>query len=321
MARIAIVDVSHLAYEYNFGALGSLLVEAGHEVMAVYASCEPPRDPAVKHGRCHWESTAFLPLVKFSPDFVVVFNGSHPHRYAATIVFESMWRVVYAENGWLPQGDNMYLDTRGVNSRSSLMLDFKGHPAHTPDYLADRDKTIMALQKEFRPDKPDVPLPENYILVPLQLEQDTSIIHDSPYFKSMRTFVHYVMWHFGDHPVVVKPHPKDPTDWRFSGIHVVDKSVKMNDLVPGAKLVIGINSTTLIEALVHHKPVVALGRNVATGKGVYVGEPDEMIYPVPRVSLDRQPDKESIDDTLHLLAHTQFPRKKPPVRVLKYFEV
>lgn len=318
VGRIAIVDVSHLAYEYNFGAIGSLLVEAGHEVLAVYDGAEPPRNQRVKHSRCNWYGTGVTEMERFKPDYVLVFNGSHPHRYAATRLFEKRWKVVYAENGWLPQGDNIYLDSLGVNSRSSIA---QAHfdPPDTPEGRKDDESTARFLRKMFAPKKLKIALPKDYILVPLQLENDTSIVQDSPYFKSMRSFVNYVAWHFNDHPILVKPHPKDSTNWNIGGVTIIDKTIPMNDLVPDAKLVIGINSTSLIEALVHHKPVVALGRNVASGKGAYVGEADEMFHGVARAVLGREPDKVRINAVLRFLFNKQFPRKNPPPRILDFF--
>jgi len=45
-----------------------------------------------------------------------------------------------------------------------------------------------------------------------------------------------------------------------------------------------------------------------------------MFFGNPRAAIGRQPDKERIDDVLHLLASRQFPRSKPPNAILKFFE-
>lgn len=318
MAKIAIVDITFLAYEYNFGAVASLLADHGHEVMAFYDSQDAPRDKRIRFAPCCWTGTGITPLVRFDPDKVLVFNGSHPQRYAATRLFETKWPVIYAENGWLPQADNIYLDPEGVNSRSSI---FKNPylPRRSPEFISEVKSTVAELKKLFVPNPLADEMPKDYILVPLQLEQDTSIVQDSPYFKSMRSFVQYILWHFCDHPIVIKPHPKDHTEWKFDNVLVADKKISMNDLVPGAKLVVGINSTSLIEALVHYKPVAALGRNVASNKGVYVAECHDMFLGNPRACLEKTPDPARIDEVLHYLCNIQFPRKKPPTSVLKLF--
>jgi len=319
VAKIAFLDTTKLAFDFNFHGMATLLAGAGHDLMLLHGVPDggKPPIPGVQYVCCSWMGMALTEFERFNPDYVVVFNGYHPHRYAATRYIEQRWRTYYVENGWLPQEGSLYLDTEGLG-KSIQKTQY--HPQRTSEYLALRDSAIANLQSNYAtsPSKANG-LPKDYILVPLQLEQDTSIIFNSPYFKTMLTFVHYVNRHFCDRPIVIKTHPKSLVDFDFPGVRIIREKTSMNALVQGASLVVGINSTSLIEALVHYKPVAALGYNVASGRGAFIGEPKEMMFGNPRDVLDRAVDRGCIDDALYFLTQQQFSRERPCGSILKHF--
>lgn len=309
--RVALVDTDKAGYEYSLAPIARLLLDAGHEVMAVYSGAIGPSDNRVRFGSCSWALFDLAPVVAFDPDRVVIFNGYHRPIHAAARYIEKRWKTVYMEHGWLPQRDHNYIDAKGTGARSSLLTSWR--------HLIGREErissTILKLKQAYRPGKVSLSLPRNYILVPLQLERDTSIVYDSPYFKSMPSLVGFVQRHFPDYPIVVKLHPMDDMQFDLHNVSVVAGNVPMNDLVPGAEVVIGVNSTSLIEALVHGKRVGALGLNVASNKGVFY-EGDRM-WLNPRGILQWKPDQDARWEVLDALLHAQYPRANPPRWVLE----
>jgi capsule polysaccharide modification protein KpsS len=163
--------------------------------------------------------------------------------------------------------------------------------------------------------KPDY-LPNDFILVPLQLEADTSILHDSAYIKTMYSLVGFVSKHFFDFPVVVCKHPKDSSEYNFKNV-IYTTNISTLSLIPHARAVIGINSTLLIESLIYSKPVLALGKNVASGKGVFYE--GEGAFLNPRKLLEIQPSQEAIDQVLTLLLSKQFKAATPTANILSEF--
>jgi len=308
--RIALIDTDKPGYEYSLAPVATLLLEDGHEIMAVYSGAVGPSDPRVHFGSCSWALFDHDPIIRFNPDRIIVFNGSHKAIFAATQWLKAHYRTVYMEHGWLPQQEYNYIDAQGTGARS-LLFDTWAHRVGTSERI---QETMARLQKVYRPEPHGLSLPENYILVPLQLERDTSILYDSPCFKSMASLVGFVRRHFYDQHIVVKTHPMDETSYAFEGVTIVRERVPINSLIATARAVVGINSTALIEALVHLKPVGALGLNVASRKGVFYEERDMFFR--PRGLLDFKPEQSSVERTLDLLFHAQYPRAKPTLDYL-----
>lgn len=309
--RVALIDTDKAGYEYSLAPIARLLLDAGHEVMAVYSGAIPPSDYRVRFGSCSWALFDFAPLVAFDPGRVVIFNGYHRPIHAAARAIERQWKTVYMEHGWLPQRDHNYIDTKGTGARSSLISSWR----HLIGSKARITTTAAKLEAAYRPGKVGFSLPRDYILVPMQLERDTSIVYDSPWFKSMPSLVGFVKRHFPDYPIVVKLHPMDDTLFDFTNVTIINSRVPFNDLVPAAGLVIGINSTSLIEALVHGKRVGTLGINVASDKGVFYE--GEKMWMNPRGILNYKPDLKAAGEVLDVLFHAQYPREKPPRSVLE----
>lgn len=100
--------------------------------------------------------------------------------------------------------------------------------------------------------------------VPLQVENDSNVLHNSP-FPSMREFVDDVIGRLPpDWNVVVKPHPADPapsklTSPRRPGVRVVDRQHPAGPLLRACDRVFTLSSTTGYEALAAGKPVEVLG--------------------------------------------------------------
>jgi hypothetical protein len=309
--RVALIDTDKAGYEYSLAPIARLLLDAGHEVMAVYSGAIPPSDPRVRFGSCSWALFDYSPLTAFDPGRVVLFNGYHKAIHAAARAIERRWKTVYMEHGWLPQRDHNYIDSKGTGARSSLLRSWH-HLIGNENRVGE---TLKKLKHEYKPTKLKISLPRDYILVPMQLERDTSIVYDSPWFKSMPSLVGFVKRHFPDFPIVVKLHPMDDVVYDFNNVTIVGGRVPIKDLFPGAQFVIGVNSTSLIEALIFEKKVGSLGVNVASGKGVFYE--GERMWTNPRGLLNYKPDQRAIGETLDALYHAQYPRLHPPRTVLQ----
>lgn len=120
-----------------------------------------------------------------------------------------------------------------------------------------------------------VDLNKKYVFVPFQVESDTQIVEHSPYIKSMRNLVaitaeavtDYNLRYNEDLHVIYKPHPVD-VDVNLSYIEnflpvyphaEIAYKESTQDLIAHAELVMTINSTVGIEALLQRKRVITLG--------------------------------------------------------------
>lgn len=118
-----------------------------------------------------------------------------------------------------------------------------------------------------------------FVLFPLQLDGDVQIRRHSP-FDRLAPAIEHVLASFAGHAppelmLVVKVHPLDNglTSWRrliarsARRLGVADRVVTVDGghlptLLDRARAVVTVNSTVGFSALVHHRPVIALGRAI-----------------------------------------------------------
>jgi hypothetical protein len=309
--NIAFLTEGKEGFSGLFGGIAKVLCDRGDAVMACYMGQERPHDLRVKHNPCSWTYLDFGQLEKFSPDRVVVFNGRDIGNLAATTYLQHRFhgRVVHAELGWLPQAGNIYLDWKGCGGWSNLRLERNLPEAN--------QNALKKLRDEYKPKPLPDGFPRDFILVPLQLDLDTSITYDSPYVRSMFSLGGFVVRHFADQHVVIRRHPRGDLGLVFPGAIYVEDSISTKDLAFHAKALVGINSTSLIEALVHYKPVLTLGHNVASGKGVFYE--GSSAFSNPRKILKWSPDADRVDRVLSLLLSKQFLSSNPPPNIFDTF--
>lgn len=200
-------------------------------------------------------------LASIHPDRIIIWNGlaSHHFDFIETInKFKWQHRLCHMEVAWLPQKDYVYCDRKGINGNSSIATQ-KLSPL-TPQQETQLAKALQRLRNHQIPKKR-----KKTILVPLQLENDTSIIHFSP-FKTMQDFVTVLeQWIPDDYTVTVRPHPKNILD---ALPELTRKNFQLNaeqdlyDALASSEIVIGINSTTLLEAMAFECTVLTLGKGV-----------------------------------------------------------
>jgi capsule polysaccharide modification protein KpsS len=141
---------------------------------------------------------------------------------------------------------------------------------NSSNHIEERSK----LARQNRQKKP-VNLKTRYVFVPFQVESDTQIVEHSPHIKSMRNLVaitaeavfDYNQRYNDDLRIVYKPHPVDVNlklDYIEQFIECyphaeISYAESTPELIANASLVITINSTVGIEALIQKKPVLTLG--------------------------------------------------------------
>jgi hypothetical protein len=186
-------------------------------------------------------------------------------------------RVVFSELGWFPQAGTVYFDPHGTNAEVS----FNGHPyaeclpAARKEFARRRREFyrrkaglgFFAAPPQFNIKEPDLSKP---ILVPLQDESDTNITLASP-FKRMADFIDCLALNYPNYRFVVRPHPSAPAANlpRHANVTYQESSVDVYRGMADFGLVVGINSTLLLESAMMNMPVVAFGQGIGTGTGVF----------------------------------------------------
>jgi hypothetical protein len=310
--RILILTYTQHIFDLFLSGLKMALLAEGHTVINVFHCGEPRHDTEFKNEWCFFDMHT---IESFKPDRIIIFNGFAQESFGATSYLKDKYKCLFVERGWLPQAGSIYMDPRGLGGRSSLahmnLSDAKTLPRRV-------EQTINDLRDNFYNTEGHPELGE-YILVPLQLEKDTSIILDSPYFKTMASLLFFVKKSFPGHKVIVTPHPLN-RDIEVPDGFILEHEKKTKDLAKTAKAIIGINSTSMIEALIHYKPVGFLGRSVITASNAAYSP--ELTLNFPRNLLDRhKPNINVINGTLFNLLSTQFDCKNPPLNVIKQFEL
>jgi capsular polysaccharide export protein len=156
------------------------------------------------------------------------------------------------------------------------------------------------------PTAPPEALPERYVLLPFQVRKDSQLMLHSPlYGNDMEAVVHELdaalaridpslrvvaKFHPYELPQVQRAYRRLPQ--RYPRVCFIS-GVPMTRLLEKAAAVVTINSTAGFEALLHDKPVLALGRNFYTVAGIVdCLERREDLEAALRATLAATPDRE-----------------------------
>lgn len=235
--------------------------------------------------------------------------------------------VFFAENGWFTQRTGCYIDPKGTNAMSSICnanLEkqlSKEQSQKVSDFLSNLRERVK--RKPIQEEK-------GYILVILQVEKDTQLLFwsgcDASYPNRQVWFVNQVCQAFPNERLIIRLHKRDmslvvrlkancPALIQHQNVSFKSDGTSY-DWIIGAKAVVGINSTVLLEALTYYKPVCAMGMGVFTDNGVMLeckGNPS-ILTKLP----EYQPDREQITKFLHLLMERQIPYRLKATNVNKY---
>lgn len=248
----------------------------------------------------HFMSGMIGEVRDFRPQAVFLWNGAHYKQQAAIdYCREQNIQVLYLELGFLP--DTMAIDGLGVNYANSLPRDAAFYRAYRPRSEAGVTELLRRVPR--KPVGEPLVLPENYIFVPFQVYDDTQILVNSPWIRSMEA-LHAVLMEVADAlpegwRFIVKEHPTSKRDYRsLHGLHSRILFANANDtqeLIQKARLVVTINSTVGIESLLLGRPVITLGNAcynipelVSHADSVetlrhYVAAPDSAVFDVDLV--------------------------------------
>lgn len=212
---------------------------------------------AEEHGCKYWwegiknEIFRSADAIKYA-NFAVVWNGYQHSSLSVTRICELRGiPKCYIEWGMLPQATNFFIDPTGFCGKSILAKDLSWVNGEDMDALyAKREE----LQKKYQIEN------EGYILVPLQIENDTQVLHNSKY-NNMNEFIAHIEYMYPNNRILVKKHPKSPVKREFNRAEVYSGSEDFLSLAAKASVVVGISSTTLYESAILGVPVVAVGEH------------------------------------------------------------
>lgn len=304
--------------QYLFKNLGDLLKSKGKDV--TYLANTPmdsTRFEWVKY--CDWVNFDFSVIDSVDPDCIVILNGRSPIAAAAIAEIESKYsdkRILFSELAWFPQSENIYIDHSGVGGDSAL----------SETDMTDSEESLSGLRTFDQDELKKVQ--KDFILVPLQLDHDTAITIDSPTFKTMSSLVAYVATKFPNKKIIVSKHPLDSNVYNFAKFPNVQQNntgLTTLELAKQAEMIIGINSTVMIQSLVYCKPIFFLGKSVISesrwvgGDAVVFYNHDDLEYFVDHGHYPYKICAQSVNSVVNALLYHQINVKQPNERCLKYF--
>lgn len=183
---------------------------------------------------------------------VVVWNGSQRiFQEFLTTCQRFHLPVTYAECGFFPQSEHFYFDREGVNLASALRHDELAWLG------AEDDERIELYRHTLFQGR--VSQNQGYVFVPLQIGSDSNVQNHSRFRQGMQHYIDFILSQHRSDELIFKVHPKDQyaDHYQFYGAAV--SSADTLDLIAGAALVRGINSSVLFEAALFGKQVKADG--------------------------------------------------------------
>ncbi|QDR82207.1 hypothetical protein [Sporomusa termitida] len=290
--------------------------------------------PSVLENRAYYATLYFYKyLCRVPIDLVCVWNGINlPLAAAARVARKLGKQTVFFENGYLR--DTTTLDPTGVNYQNSLVnkpRSFYDAIVPQPQLLAKlyntdpplrqiKSKWYQNLIKKQEKRQPEaIILPENFIFLPFQVQDDTQVLLYSPHFKSMEQLVDCVVKALKQHNsitganlwLVAKEHPSDFGRVDYSALQAKYQNDNIlflrfyptPDLIAQAQGIITLNSTVGIESLVHHKPVITLGNAFYNVKDLvcHVTQSEQLSASIPFINAE--PDHQLIDRFLYYLRY------------------
>ncbi len=194
---------------------------------------------------------------------------------------------VYCEHGWLPRSDYQ-ISHRGINADSHAAPFAWNGAALSPAQDAALDAHLAAIKSASHAGHyrymqagglAEVALPENFLLVPLQIETDTNIVRHVPAgLRTMQAFIDHLSACDPPWPMIFKQHPADA---RTANRHLRLRLRRRQDLLwPQSRGnihqmlsggccrgIVTLNSNVAHDGLLWNVPAIVLGRNVWPQRG------------------------------------------------------
>ncbi len=227
----------------QFGSTDSEFQRVGNEYAKYYgATC-------IHFGRAEslWEVND---KIKRS-DFALIWNGLQDN---APMVARLCKRFgiphAFYEYGLLSQSNSWSVDLTGFCGDSFLCGPLS--------WVTEQDrqnfyKIRSKLQHRFKLE------PDETVLVPLQIENDTQVLYNTPW-RDMDEFMDFIEMMYPSNKVIFRTHPKSTAVRRKRKYPVVNgNDIDFLEMARTAAVVVGMTSTTLYEAGILGVPVIALG--------------------------------------------------------------
>jgi capsular polysaccharide export protein len=219
-------------------------------------------------------------LQKKDAHYVGVWNGKKFRQAIIVLAAKQTGKsVIYFERGPLP--GYSVIDPKGVNFYSSLPRDKEFYLQYCCT-----EQMVMPLTSYDKPNS----LPDNYVFVPFQVVEDSNIYLHSPWLRNMRHLyaeIENLSSKFTHLNFVIKQHPSCPEEYA----DLIEKSLQTKDkirfvseidsttLVANSQLIMTINSTVGMEAIMARKRLVVLGEAIYGFAGLAkpVSSRDELV--------------------------------------------
>lgn len=195
--------------------------------------------------------------------------------------------IIYCEHGWLPR-EAYQISPKGINADSHIapfLWDNRLLPELQREQVATYLQSLRQQGKfslEYM--RTDVPvaadLPAEFLLVPLQMENDTNILrHVEPGLRHMQWVIDYISRANPPYPVIYKQHPADVRRGngqlrlrvrrridhiRAHGLGNIHQILKSG----ACKGIVSLNSNVVHDGFLWDVPAVVLGRNIWPRDGI-----------------------------------------------------
>lgn len=177
-------------------------------------------------------------------------------------------KLYFSENAWLTWQDFLYLDPTGIGNNASIYNKQPNELDSSSKFTKLVEETVHNRTSTGK----TVPY-KNYVLVPLQVDNDSKLIIGSPHFKMVHEFVSYIIKMVPDDVLILfKNHPdnknKVTIPKRKNVKDITDSNYSRKSLIENSLYVAGINTTFLIESIFYGKLTAAFGLDVFSNKDI-----------------------------------------------------
>ena len=184
-------------------------------------------------------------------DLLLIWNGmQYNMRSAVEMARRRGIPYLVFENGLFGQQQNWFWDSRGFNGESSMLC------------LSDVSRDDLDRLDKHRAELHGTGWrrePEGFVLVPLQVENDTQILYHTPW-ESMDDFIDHLAMLYPTERVVIRPHPKSSARRAPAAANQeIQQGGSFLEIAAKASVVVGLTSTCLWESLIAGVPTIALG--------------------------------------------------------------
>jgi capsular polysaccharide export protein len=210
---------------------------------------------------------------KTSPIYIFIWNG---YTGIVANILREYSMVNNIKQAFLERGffkNSVFIDSKGTNASSDLSK-LESIPKLNIKYKYKqvvKDKSNF-IQKKLIPSKF---INKKIIFIPLQVQDDTNILLYSEEIKTMRQLVLMTYMHMNDDYIcVVRPHPEEDTSVNLN-LPILDRLIVTSDgdlkqWILLSSLIININSTVGLEAILENKKVICLGKSIYSNKGLTI---------------------------------------------------